>query len=885
MQTCAVRFNRIVAVFVALMILCGTIAAYGDTYDKRTEENIPEGYELAAENDELSLYYSADIARIIVRNNKTGYLWASSFDTDRIPGGLTKAQKSEARSLLGITYTSIADFSSKSKTESLERLGYELMPYRKKGGFTYEIYVPKLDCSIELDFALDEYGLKVTVPDQGIHEAVKSAESIISARDEIAAEVAVQRSAYEKMKEAYGVSRNDKRLIDISIGILDKMEAELAGIKDAYGISSTAQKLSDFVDDINKKGYRTRSAMKLKIKIAQLGKSDSFAIVGLKLMPYFGACDDSTEGYVLFPDGCGAISEFKKDHGKYNSNYNASTYSGMITDIDRELNQTSIGLSNQTIPYFGIKADNNGMIAYVSSGQAMSDITFSPSGYLMPVSRTYAGFTYRNTVATSSINGEWQSGSDTMVFEETRLPFNAEVEYQFLDGDQADYSGMANTLRSYFVKEGILTKTKLISNGLPLAIDFLGVKNEKLYLFDKYVVATEFGQASEVAKILGDVPLICNYRGAFSKGFGVYPAGSDLSRKLGSKSELCELSSVIKASGGQLFLENNQILAQLEEKGYKESDLTIDNKYTVLRSKDSNSLFLFSPRIVNEKQPDMLDDYSTFGSTAAADEMIGSFIYPDYDRKNRTSRIETAELWKENLAQAKEKLGAVRVSLGNDYTFNRADWISGVPASANGYIYMDEEVPFYEMLTHGYIAETSTYNNEFHDRRLQLLRSIEYGLIPYYSLTVNSVDWKENGSFSSRFSEVYEDIVKEYNECESALGDVVEVPIVHHSVKKDLAEVVYDNGIRIIINYSDKDRTVDGITIQPMDFVKITGGEGDVNDQEKLKIKEIKAEARGGKERFSVYSSLAVWIFIILSVSIVVLCGISIFKHKRHTEL
>jgi hypothetical protein len=215
----------------------------------------------------------------------------------------------------------------------------------------------------------------------------------------------------------------------------------------------------------------------------------------------------------------------------------------------------------------------------------------------------------------------------------------------------------------------------------------------------------------------------------------------------------------------------------------------------------------------------------------------------------------------------------------------RQSWPEVPSYDDNGYIYMDEEVPFYEMLTHGYIAETSTYNNEFHDRRLQLLRSIEYGLIPYYSLTVNSVDWKENGSFSSRFSEVYEDIVKEYNECESALGDVVEVPIVHHSAKKDLAEVVYDNGIRIIINYSDKDRTVDGITIQPMDFVKITGGEGDVNDQEKLKIKEIKAEARGGKERFSVYSSLAVWIFIILSVSIVVLCGISIFKHKRHTEL
>lgn len=88
-----------------------------------------------------------------------------------------------------------------------------------------------------------------------------------------------------------------------------------------------------------------------------------------------------------------------------------------------------------------VRKGEDAFIAYVCSGQAMLEITYRPSGYT--VHRTAAGFTYRQPVATSSTNGQWQSADDTMVFEEEALQYTAAVEYQFLYGEHADYSGMA----------------------------------------------------------------------------------------------------------------------------------------------------------------------------------------------------------------------------------------------------------------------------------------------------------------------------------------------------------------------------------------------------------------------------------------------------------
>ena len=114
------------------------------------------------------------------------------------------------------------------------------------------------------------------------------------------------------------------------------------------------------------------------------------------------------DGYMLYPNGCGAITAFKEKHGEYASNYKAAVYSDTVPDIDWEQTMDSAGLKRTAIPYFGVKQADNGFIAYVTSGKSESNINFSPSGYIINVNRICSGFEYRRTVAVASSGGQWK---------------------------------------------------------------------------------------------------------------------------------------------------------------------------------------------------------------------------------------------------------------------------------------------------------------------------------------------------------------------------------------------------------------------------------------------------------------------------------------------
>lgn len=903
--------KRILILLICWVLLCTpqleALAAENPVYEY---EPIPEGFVLAAENDNLQLYYSEEKAHILVRNLKSGHIWDSCLAEEEIPENVTDLQRQEMNSLFTMAYSSATHYSSDTTECSLENKDYRVQTESIKDGFAYILYIPDFDVQIRIEFVLNEYGMEVKVPEDGITENLESGAKVSELCEELDGLLTEKKEKLNEILEIDGISCQIKKDTKSAVGILDQMLETLEGIEDPFGISAISEDLSEKMDEVfdlalgtsgkkgiyanlleidgieesEKTGYRQElqslqtAKLNLKIKIAQMKEVPAITLVNLKLLPYFGAAGDTQNGYMLYPNGCGALTYFKTEHGDFSSMYQADTYSSLSPDLDWEEVKYSLGLSNVAIPYFGVKVDQDAFIAYVASGREMSTIRFLPSGYIVPVNRIGAGFNYRQTIATTSVSGEWQTSADTMVYEREMQQYEAAIQYRFLENEDADYSGMANALRTYMVEQGILKKSQMAEvNTLPIALDILGGYKDRVLIFDKYVAGTTFSQANEILDAFADIPVLCNYRGVFKEGFGHYPSSYEVASQLGSAEEMSQLADKARKSGGNIFLQSNQLIADYDQSGYSDGDLAIGNQYLIL-SNSNSSEYLFSPEKLLERQKDIImPNMKKYGSAGLLENMMGSFVYADYSKKHESSRTETVETYQEILQDTKETLGAVAVEEGNDYTFSQADWLKNVPTDVNGYVYTDEAVPFFMMLVHGYIPYTALADNQFYNSESQILKAIEYGQIPYYSLSYEDVPLGSTGIYVSTFSAIYEDMIESYNKYSEALGDLTGVPIVRHKRDGEIAITEYENGAKIYVNYGSSEATVDGVTVESMSFAKTQEGE-----TKKIEAKEIKTTDEGKSEGVSVYSSLVIWLSVLLFVSIIVFGGVGFFYRHRH---
>lgn len=912
------RTGAVLLCLILLLILSPGTSAAAKQEDPDGGAGDLKGMELAAQNMDLRLYYHKNLARIAVENRHTGKVWDSAVTDNAMSEQATGIQIQEMKSLFSFSHTPVSSFSSRTSETCLESEEYQLKAERRKDGFAYEIFIPTYDVSFRLVFSLDKYGLRAEIPTEGIKESITSEKKVRGFCEEMGQLLENQKKVFREEEEDAGIPESFKKNLKEAQDCLSEMSEILKDIRAPYGIGAKCGLLSEQADRIDelmlgsagkggfypsilkseeitedvKSRYRTQTKalkseeVKWKVQIAKMKEIPAAAVVSVELLPYFGAADDRDEGYVLYPDGCGALTCFKENHGEFQSFYQSDTYSSLMPDIDWEASKDFLGVGSQFVPYFGIRKGEDAFIAYVCSGQAMSEITYRPSGYILPVHRTAAGFTYRQPVATSSTNGQWQSADDTMVFEEEMLQYTAAVEYQFLHGEHADYSGMAAALRGYMEKEGILCRSDLIRDGsIPLALDLFGGYNEKLLAFDNYMTGTDVSQAREITENFPGIPVLCNYIGAFSEGYGAYPSEYQLEPALGNIEELKELSEELKRNGGHLFLDGSQLLADYEQRNYSEGELAIGNHYQILKSTESHTQFLLTPGAVKERlEEKLLPALESYGNAGFHDSAMGSFVYGDFGSKHKISRLETVELWKEIFARIKETSGAAGADGGGDYTFASVDWLRNVPDDVSGYYYTDKAVPFYPMLVHGYKICTSTSDNQFYDEKAQTLRAIEFGFTPCFSLTEKDVESSRKGVYTSVFSAISNRIEKTYKQYEEALGDVADAEILRHESDGNIARVSYDNGVEIILNYSKQTVNLDGVQIGPESYVKIVDGkaaeDGDKKEEEQGK-EAVEIKAQGEQGRISVYSPLVTGLFVLLFVSVVLFGGISFFNRHR----
>lgn len=119
-----------------------------------------------------------------------------------------------------------------------------------------------------------------------------------------------------------------------------------------------------------------------------------FSIVSIDMMPYLCAGSDNADGFLFYPDGCGAILKFDdyahfKELSQYFSIYGNVEKSQQMLDFYDQKQPTVM------MPVYGISIGGNAMLAVVEEGAESTRISVSPSTKIVAVNTVCANFQYR----------------------------------------------------------------------------------------------------------------------------------------------------------------------------------------------------------------------------------------------------------------------------------------------------------------------------------------------------------------------------------------------------------------------------------------------------------------------------------------------------------
>ena len=583
------------------------------------------------------------------------------------------------------------------------------------------------------------------------------------------------------------------------------------------------------------------------------GKEDlAFYLTDISLLPFLGSAGTQEDGYLVVPDGSGALIYFNNDKSVYGA------YSQQIYGRDSALITEKLSADSEVarLPVFGLKKKDFGFLAVITQGDTNATVNAMTSGTLNSQNNAYVSFRYRPFTKTTFLQGNlYATGGNggSSAVNLTLSPVIPRVEafsvkYLFLDKKDLSYVDMAEAYRNYLAETCGLTDS-VETGSSPFYLNFLGgLRVEKYVLGIKSSVLeplTTYKQAETILEHLKDLgidELVVKYTGWQKDGMeSRIPSKVQYESRLGGKKGFAELMDYAKDNGIRLFLDFDFVNLYRSGNGissYSDAAQTVGSTpayqytydYNLLTKKDQGRWKILAPAKMTEAVTSLLDQKDDFCGAQLALSTLGNSIYSDFTHKtDGIDRSDVKKIWEELFRLGDEGFDCVMVDNGNAYTFPYVSHIYNVPLNASGYDIEDEEIPFYQIVLHGLISySTEPLNLNAMPEKL-VLKAVETGsslsACLMYADNETLVDTKYNQIFSGNYETWLDTLSRDYARTKDFLRQVSQARITgHEKLMEDVYRSTFSNGTVVIVNYRNKAVEVDGIQIPAMDFVSEEGG-------------------------------------------------------------
>ena len=186
----------------------------------------------------------------------------------------------------------------------------------------------------------------------------------------------------------------------------------------------------------------------------------------------------------------------------------------------------------------------------------------------------------------------------------------------------------------------------------------------------------------------------------------------------------------------------------------------------------------------------------------------GTSLVADYSRNNPVNMHQTQLMTVDNMTHIAETLGNnILIDGGNAYALPFASGIMNMPLWASAHINAYRSVPFMQLVLHGFVPYAGPSLNMEADVELALLRNIEFGANPAFTVAYANMESLKGGAYSFFFSvdyhAWYEIILDTYQRFNAVFADLTGVPMERHDrLEEGVYMTSYANGTRVIVNYN-----------------------------------------------------------------------------------
>ena len=493
------------------------------------------------------------------------------------------------------------------------------------------------------------------------------------------------------------------------------------------------------------------------------------------------------------------------------------------------------------LPIFGINKEGAGMLAVIDESPASASVNCNIVGESNRVNNAYFSYVHR-TYDTVYINeATWQQQTSRVVDEDPISPDRFEVKYYFLEDDSSDYVGMANRYQQYLIEElGVVPQVE--ANESKLYIEFLGgvkrIKNILGFPVNTDIAITSFEDVTNISSELNaagitDLSVILTNWTDGTTDFTI-PYKFKPESSLGGKSGFRNMLSSLNSLGIEIFPDVNLTDLRNNTWSYKaKRDViqSLGNAPITLYPFDLSTyypietydpIYLLRADKMVELAQDVYENSSDYEFTGLSAYTLGQRMYSSFG-KNTVGRSESEQYYKDALDILSQD-AKMLFSNPNAYVFLYASDITDVPLRSSQYGMETQDIPLYQIAMHGLINYSTESLNAFYDQTYYKLKAIETGSDIKYTLGAQNFDQLQNTEYEYYnyidYSAWKDTIIETYNEVSAVNSRVSDAKIIGHEyLTDDVVRTTYDNGISVVVNYSDSNYSIGGISVDASDYV------------------------------------------------------------------
>ena len=554
------------------------------------------------------------------------------------------------------------------------------------------------------------------------------------------------------------------------------------------------------------------------------------SVMNVALLPFMGAAGSDDEGYLIIPDGSGALIHFN------NGRTGAAIYQQDVYGRDDALTIRKAATTTYDVnmPLFGIVRNGRALMAVVENGDYQAQLNAMVNGQLTGYSNAYFAVQYihmeANTIMPCS-----EHSTDVMLPTNTfRDMGNFTVRYYPLAAENATYADVAAAYRAQLgLKESIAdaaTQQLEMVASIPSIDTFLGVPYESVRVLTSYEQAAQTLR-DFAAEGLNDLTL--RYTGWSKQSVrGKMVTGLDLDNRLGGKKAFDGLRQAVKETGAEMVLAVDLIDIYEDGNGYWSLFAATNSvnstakqvpeflQSTGYQDPEGKPWYLLSPDKVPEAARKLAENLSGQVDGVSL-SMLGNTVYSSFG-KTGISRTSAGMYWQQALETLSGKIQTLSAKTASAYAFPYIEQVDATPCASSRFEVTDMEIPFYQMVTHGAMVLYTEPANEDGNVRKALLRAIEYGMYPSWRVIAGDtalLSGTDYASWHAASLDAWREEIKNTAAWMAPLGVYAGMQMTgHEQVTATLSVTTYANGDMVLVNYGSEDAEHLGVTVPALGY-------------------------------------------------------------------